>query len=462
MRAQFRDAALCLVPPFSSEDNERWDIAGGAKVHDQLIQLTPNLPGRFGTLWSQVPLKLTDWKVTFKFHITGDHNVGGEGLAFWYVKRKMMGSVFGGADYWDGLGIFFDTVGAGLDIPAIIAIYNDGTQRYNAYDNGISQALGKCNFPIRNSEEPLYAEIIYLNQELSVNLALDFSSDGFPNYSSCFKAYGIKLGLDKFFGFTSATPALKGNAGIIGDKHVIYSIVTMNFNPVPTKDQLENKREEYRKEVEEEHMQVPKHHDITEGEFRVNVLSLLNQIQNQLEMLDQSQIAIENLLQSVIGKSKNQDTSYSLGQDIKDHISGALKTRQASYTQKISSQKDKNDKMKNRKHAVVEDISQQMSEQLSQVNKFLNLIQAGKNKLISDGKYKRDSSSNIDRLLQSMSNKLDLVDKIPDVLRVVTNEQTLDVEVSWTVWLLILLNLAGTIFLIFIHFHHNQRRIKSR
>lgn len=460
MRAQFRDATLCLVPPFSSEDNERWDISGGAKVYDQLVQLTPNLPGRYGTIWSQVPLKLTDWKVTFKFHITGKHDIGGEGLAFWYVKKKVIGSVFGGADYWDGLGIFFDTVGAGLDIPAIIAIYNDGTQRYNAYDNGISQALGKCNFPIRNSEEPLYAEIIYLNQELSVNLALDFSLDGSPIFSSCFKAYGIKLGLDKFFGFTSATPALKGKK--VGDKHVIYSIVTMNFNPVPTKDQLENKREEYRKEVEEEHMQVPKHHDITESEFRVNVLSLLNQIQNQLEMLDQSQIAIENLLQSVIGKSKNQDTSYSLSQDIKDHISGTLKARQASYTQKDFSQKDKNDKMENKRQTAIDAISRHMSDQLSQVNKFLNTIQVSKNKLISNNKFNGATSSNIDRLLEGVNNKLGWIDKIPDMLRVVINEQTLDMEISWTVWFLILLNLAGTIFLIVIHFHHNQRRIKFR
>ena len=45
---------------------------------------------------------MTDWEINFDFHLQGEENGGGEGLAFWFTQKKMLGPVFGAADFWNG------------------------------------------------------------------------------------------------------------------------------------------------------------------------------------------------------------------------------------------------------------------------------------------------------------------------------------------------------------------------
>lgn len=142
-----------LKAPFTAEDNNHWETGAGTKVESNFVRLTPAVPNRSGYLWSRIPVTMTDWKVgvgvgrvgkdwalvracgcvvdvrmrvvcarvcacafspchthscaqfNFDFRISGSHPTGGDGLAFWFVEKKMLGTVFGSADYcrwWSG------------------------------------------------------------------------------------------------------------------------------------------------------------------------------------------------------------------------------------------------------------------------------------------------------------------------------------------------------------------------
>lgn len=121
---------------------------------------------------------MSDWEVTFEFKISGHPSVGAlHNHSFTNTREEVKGLLSGlsrnacwgpcsegqhfldpgvhscSADYWNGLGIFFDTYdndGQGQS-PLIVAIYNDGTQAYQNHNDGVRQALGNCHVPrLRN------------------------------------------------------------------------------------------------------------------------------------------------------------------------------------------------------------------------------------------------------------------------------------------------------------------------
>ena len=73
------------------------------------------------------PLRVHNWEVLIHFHVHGKgKDLFGDGFAFWYTKHRgpfgkpvavdlpllhtlSAGPIFGSADYFTGLGIFFDT-----------------------------------------------------------------------------------------------------------------------------------------------------------------------------------------------------------------------------------------------------------------------------------------------------------------------------------------------------------------
>lgn len=309
------DAAHSLQSPFVAADNNKWELGAGAKVEQDFVRLTADQPSRTGYLWSRIPVtSMSDWEVTFEFKISGHPSGGGEGFAFWFVEKRMLGPVFGSADYWNGLGIFFDTYdndGQGQS-PLIVAIYNDGTQSYQNHNDGVRQALGNCHVPrLRNPSGHSYARITYLNKVLTMELATD--SQGPPSsYRPCF-SFPIKLGVDKFFGITAHT----GQQMItnhdpthlsVSDNHDIFAITTTNLAPLATAEDTNRIRNEYRDEIEKSHKQMPGHKDISEPEFKHAVISLLGQIEGALQVLDQSQLNVHSLMQTAQSRDEYRDS----------------------------------------------------------------------------------------------------------------------------------------------------------
>lgn len=202
-----KETSFTLRPPFVAEHNNYFEVGGATSVEDKFVRLTPALPSKTGFLYSKSTSQLTDWEVVLEFSIhAGIRHGGGEGMAFWYTSRKLIGPVFGGHDFWDGLGILIDTHdndkrGAS---PLITAIYNDGTRKYSAWDDGASQAMGSCALDLRNSPTTSFLRITYLNKVLTVQVAKDLNVNGDPVFQPCL-VVPVDLGVDKYFGVTAAT-----------------------------------------------------------------------------------------------------------------------------------------------------------------------------------------------------------------------------------------------------------------
>lgn len=302
-----------LLHPYQPTDNNKWETGAGAKVYQDYIRLTPSQPSRTGYVWSRIPVTMTDWEVVLKFQIGSDDTVGGEGMAFWFVEKRMLGPIFGSADYWNGIGIMFDTYNNDNQgqSPLVMGIYNDGTRKYEAHNDGQNQAAGQCYAPdLRNRSKPSHLKIKYLNNQLTVEIALDMKSDGTPRFHPCFNI-AINLGIDKFFGVTAATghpinaPGLPQNA----DNHDIIEIRTTDLSKADTTEEdRQSRRDSYRKEVEEEHTYMPDHRDVTPTEFKHQTIALLNQISSGLQILELSQTTVDQQLHSVNNEQMNKET----------------------------------------------------------------------------------------------------------------------------------------------------------
>jgi len=103
------------------------------------------------------------WEVEFQFRVSGRGRVGADGLAFWFSTTKGFGGpVFGSADKWDGLGLFFDSYDNdnNHNNPYILGMINDGTK---AYDHQVTKIiLLQQNFLVSMSEMNLFVRMMVL------------------------------------------------------------------------------------------------------------------------------------------------------------------------------------------------------------------------------------------------------------------------------------------------------------
>lgn len=103
-----------LYAPYVDSDlQNRWFDFGGSTIinTNKHVRLTQDRPSQAGWLWSRLALAPNSFEVEFEFRVDGkSNNLFGDGMAMWFTKaRAGMGPAFGNVDYWDGLGIFFDT-----------------------------------------------------------------------------------------------------------------------------------------------------------------------------------------------------------------------------------------------------------------------------------------------------------------------------------------------------------------
>jgi len=299
-----------IKPPFAADRIPFWNLGAGAFINrtgdndKPYIRITPAKQSRTGYLWNTIKSMMIDWEVVLEFHVSSPlRHLGGDGFAFWYVeKSEILGPVYGSMDFWNGLGIFFDTFnndGRG-DNPLISAMFNDGTQRFNPADDGMNQALATCSFPFRNLPETAFAKITYTGNTLAMQLALHRDQSGQPAFIDCFRVNDVVLGVDKFFGITAHT-------GDVADNHDIYSFNVRDLTP--RSGDVNTARELYRERIQQQHAQ-PSHQEMSARDFQHEVLTLLNQIQEATNMLEMSQVGIENIIHhsSQPGKEGDQAT----------------------------------------------------------------------------------------------------------------------------------------------------------
>ncbi|EXJ89575.1 lectin, mannose-binding 2 [Capronia epimyces CBS 606.96] len=213
-----------------------WDFGGDTIIRtDQYIRLTSDFPSQSGWLFSRIPVTATNWEVEFEFSINGKGHLHGDGFAMWITKeRGQPGPVFGHADQFEGLGIFFDTYKnnrPGVVFPYVMAMVGDGKTTYDTANDGKANELAGCSARgLRGASIPTKAKLTYF-QDKSLTLQLQYKAA--DSWIDCFSVepteqQPLKLPNTAYLGFSAHTGELSDNFDII-------SVETRNlYNPVAT------------------------------------------------------------------------------------------------------------------------------------------------------------------------------------------------------------------------------------
>jgi len=91
---------------------ENWDLGGSSVAHNGFVRLTAEKQSQKGWMTNRHAMTANAWSLTMELRATGESQyLFGDGLAIWLTTSYdvVEGPVFGREDYWNGLGIFFDT-----------------------------------------------------------------------------------------------------------------------------------------------------------------------------------------------------------------------------------------------------------------------------------------------------------------------------------------------------------------
>ncbi|KAH7170351.1 concanavalin A-like lectin/glucanase domain-containing protein [Dactylonectria macrodidyma] len=214
-------------PYLDSDMQSRWYDFGGDTIvrTDSYIRLTSDRPSQAGWMYSRVPLTATNWQVEVEFKISGKNQLYGDGFAMWITRqRAQAGTVFGGPDKFEGLGIFVDTYKnnrPGVVFPYVSAMYGDGQTSYDKAHDGKSTELAGCSARgIRHASIPTKLRLTYF-QDKQLKLELQYKDE--EDWMQCFdKEEPPAIPNIAYVGFTAET-------GELSDNHDIISVTAKNL-----------------------------------------------------------------------------------------------------------------------------------------------------------------------------------------------------------------------------------------
>ncbi|XP_076991443.1 protein ERGIC-53 [Tamandua tetradactyla] len=228
-----------------------WAHAGNAIPSSDQIRIAPSLKSQRGSVWTKTKAAFENWEVEVTFRVTGRGRIGADGLAIWYTENQGLdGPVFGSADMWNGVGIFFDSFDndGKKNNPAIVIIGNNGQIHYDHQNDGANQALASCQRDFRNKPYPVRAKIIYYRKTLTVMINNGFTPDK-NDYEFCAQVENMIIPTQGHFGISAAT-------GGLADDHDVLSFLTFQLTepgkepPTPDKEISEKEKEKYQEEFE--------------------------------------------------------------------------------------------------------------------------------------------------------------------------------------------------------------------
>lgn len=273
------------------------------------VKLTPFHGIKSGTVWNVIRSLMTDWEafVVFNLNTVPDKTQeAGAGLAVWYASNPgIAGPVCGSADFWNGLGIFFRPSYPTVKVTAVI---NDETQQYMTWqrdqDPDLFGQIGECTKQF-GSDGIFSALVKYKNDTLTMWLVPGVHSLPPPNveYSHplgapCFTIQNAALGIDKYFGVTAYSVHKD-------DQYDIMSFTSTDYNPNPSKEFLEAARANYVQQQHDAHKK--RYHMAPEPDkFRQQVMTILHQVQDTQEVLENSQEHLFTLMEHKLGVLYNQ------------------------------------------------------------------------------------------------------------------------------------------------------------
>ncbi|XP_029435262.1 protein ERGIC-53 [Rhinatrema bivittatum] len=231
-----------------------WMHTGNAIPSADQVRITPSLKSQRGSVWSKNVANFENWEIEVSFRVSGRGRIGADGLAIWFTTGQGLdGNVFGAADLWNGLGIFFDSFDndGKKNNPTIVVVGNNGQLVYDHQNDGATQALASCQRDFRNKPYPVRAKITYYQRTLTVMINNGFTPNK-DDYEFCAKVDNMVVPTHGYFGISAAT-------GGLADDHDVLSFLTFQLTE-PGKalppQEIEIPKEEQDKYQEEfEHFQ---------------------------------------------------------------------------------------------------------------------------------------------------------------------------------------------------------------
>ncbi|XP_076230103.1 lectin, mannose binding protein ergic53 isoform X1 [Nomia melanderi] len=217
-------------PPYLAQKDGSvpfWEYGGNAIASAENVRVAPSLRSQKGAIWIKQPVTFDWWEIELIFRVTGRGRIGADGLAFWYTSSKgtYNGTVFGSADQWNGLGIFFDSFDNDNkhNNPYIMAVLNDGTKTFDHTSDGTTQLSAGCLRDFRNKPFATRAKIEYYQNILTV-LFHNGMTNNEQDYEVCFRVENVVLPKGGYFGVSAAT-------GGLADDHDVSHFLTHSLYP---------------------------------------------------------------------------------------------------------------------------------------------------------------------------------------------------------------------------------------
>lgn len=231
----------------SKGDVPFWNHGGSCIPSDDQVRVCPSIKSRRGWIWTKSSFSAKHWMLDVSLRVTGRLKTGADGLAIWFTSSVgSEGLAFGNTEIWTGLGIVLDSFdnNGKHDNPKIMAVMNDGIQRFDHSGDGLMQEVGSCMKDFRNKPNPVKLRIVYLRGTLEVWVHDGMSSLA-DDYQLCLKTETTtNIPLEGYFGVTAAT-------GGLSDDHDVLQFITHRLTPLEEHAQEKLLQEINKKEADE-------------------------------------------------------------------------------------------------------------------------------------------------------------------------------------------------------------------
>ncbi|XP_053706615.1 protein ERGIC-53 [Synchiropus splendidus] len=251
-----------------------WIHTGNAIPSADQVRITPSLKSQRGSVWTKNKVNFENWEAEVTFRVSGRGRMGADGLAVWFTAEQGLdGPVYGAADKWNGVGIFFDSFDndGKKNNPAIIVVGNNGQLVYDHQNDGSTQALGTCLRDFRNKPYPVRAKITYYQKTLTVMINNGFTPDR-EDYEFCVKVDNMIVPSEAFFGISAAT-------GGLADDHDVLSFLLFRLSepgqqlpppeseiPKEEKDKYQEEFQNFQQELDKKKEEFQKEHPDVQGQ----------------------------------------------------------------------------------------------------------------------------------------------------------------------------------------------------
>ncbi|KAG8456798.1 hypothetical protein GDO86_002546 [Hymenochirus boettgeri] len=278
-----------------------WTHTGNAIPSADQIRITPSLKSQKGSVWTKTAPSFENWEVEVTFRVTGRGRIGADGLAIWYTAAQGLdGNVYGSADSWNGVGIFFDSFDndGKKNNPAIIVVGNNGRLQYDHQNDGSTQALATCQRDFRNKPYPVRAKIAYYKKFLTVMINNGFTPDK-EDYELCAKVENMVLPAQGYFGISAAT-------GGLADDHDVLSFLTFQLTepgkeppqtdteiPKEEKDKYQEEFDNFQQELDKRKEEFQKDHPDMQGHPADDIFESVNERELRQIFEGQNRIHLE-------------------------------------------------------------------------------------------------------------------------------------------------------------------------